>query len=169
MKNKKGFTLVELLAVVAMLALIGAIATVAISQLLETSKANSYKESGLSIITGIKQRLTILNRLDEGDFEFTSALVESGGFESPYGDNLKYLDNISSCSSNNIIGDSICKVSTQNCTASTTSFVRVSKVSGGSNTYKYSICLTAGSGNKFINLATEDQLLDKNDNSMISG
>ena len=49
LKNKKGFTLVELLAVIVVLAIIMVIATQQVNKTIKTSRARSYADSVLSI------------------------------------------------------------------------------------------------------------------------
>ena len=53
MKNKKGFTLVELLAVIVILALIMGIAVVGIGSVLSTSRTKIMYENALSIVEGV--------------------------------------------------------------------------------------------------------------------
>ena len=79
MKNKKGFTLVELLAVIVILALIMGIAVVSIGGVLNNARQSTFKETALSIINGVRQQATIANELDPGYYYFTVNLLEKGG------------------------------------------------------------------------------------------
>ena len=165
MKNKKGFTLVELLAVIVILALIMSIAIVSIGGVLNSSRRSTFKETAVSIINGVRQHLTIANRLEEGYYQFTSSLLEKGGADSPLGGTIQYLANLDDCSDK--IGDHICKLSqAQSCSASDTlkSFVHVAK---SGDVFTYEICLNAGAGHSYINMGSETALLNNNDNSMI--
>ena len=54
MKNKKGFTLVELLAVIVVLAIVMGIAAVAITNVLDSTRKNAYVASAKQFIAGAK-------------------------------------------------------------------------------------------------------------------
>ncbi len=54
MKNKKGFTLVELLAVIVVLAIVMGIAAVAITNVLDSTRRNAYVASAKQFIAGAK-------------------------------------------------------------------------------------------------------------------
>lgn len=54
MKNKKGFTLVELLAVIVVLAIVMGIAAVAITNVLDSTRRNAYVASARQFIAGAK-------------------------------------------------------------------------------------------------------------------
>lgn len=169
MNNKKGFTLVELLAVIVILALIMSIAIISIGGVLDSAKTSTFKETAASIIDGVKKQLLINNALTDGDYYFSKGVLDRGGSESPFGGTLTIPDTLSTASGGNcaggtLIGTNICRLASavSNCTATTTpSYIRISN-SGKTA----SICLTAGSGNKFINLGTETALLS-NDDTMI--
>ena len=183
MKNKKGFTLVELLAVIVILALIMSIAVISIGGVLNSTRQSTFKETAVSIINGVRQQLIVANELSEGDYVFTKALLEKGGDESPLGGTLKVYDSLpSTCTATNKIGDYICRTSTSNTAGScgvtgttpkdtTYSFVHVKK---DGNVFTYSICLTAGmkdsaTANKYIDPTngTETNLLNSNNTTMI--
>ena len=164
MNNKKGFTLVELLAVIVILALIMGIAVVSIGGILNSSRQSALKETAASIINGVRQKLVIANRIEVGDYRFTKELLEKGGDKSPLGGTYQILESVN-CSGDNLIGDNICKVNVQTCSSSSISFVRVTEV--GNNVFKYSICLTAGEGEKYIDLISEEELLDSNNTDMV--
>ncbi len=57
LKNKKGFTLVELLAVIVILAIILAIAVPGITGIISTAKKGSFESDVKMIITGIEYKL----------------------------------------------------------------------------------------------------------------
>ena len=66
LKSKKGFTLVELLAVIVILAVILAIAVPGISNMIESSKRNAF-ESSLKMILKAAE----LKKLEDGSFDPT--------------------------------------------------------------------------------------------------
>ena len=183
MKNKKGFTLVELLAVIVILALIMSIAIISIGGVLNSARQSTMKETAVSIINGVRQQIIVANELQEGDYLFTKALLEKGGDKSPLGGAYKIATSINGTGDGNYdctgtgqlrIGDNICRIAAigtkTTCDANSKSFVRVKK---NGTTYTYSICLiTDGAKSiKVSDTATEDSseanLLDSNNNSMI--
>lgn len=87
--NKKGFTLVELLAVIVILALIMAIAIYSISGILQSSRENVFKETALNVINGIKMQLTASNELREGTYYFSEKLLENNN-DLPFGGKIDY-------------------------------------------------------------------------------
>ena len=160
MKNKKGFTLVELLAVIVILALIMGIAVVSIGGVLSSSREKTYRETAASIINGVRQQLYVENAVPTANtsYTYTSGILEKGGTTSPYNSNYNYTSSISDCDATNKVGTSLCKMTTYktdtDCTASTASFVSA-EVSGGAVTYR--ICLSDGSHWVY---ATDTQLLN---------
>ncbi len=171
MKNKKGFTLVELLAVIVILALIMSIAVFSITGVLDTAKTKTFKETAAGIIDGVKKQLLIEGELLPGDYIFTSSILEKGGQESPFGGNITFAATLSTttggnCVDGKIIKTNICRVKNaiSGCSASTSpSYVRIAADNSAS------ICLTAGAGKKYINITegTETKLLNTSDVSMI--
>ena len=171
MKNKKGFTLVELLAVIVILALIMSIAVFSITGVMDTAKQKTFKETAASIIDGVKKQLLIEGELEPGDYYFTTAVLEKGGKESPFGGTLTIPATLSvetggNCASGTLIKTNICRTASaiSGCTAATaTSYVRIAADKSAS------ICLTAGAGKKFIDVTTgtETNLLNSSNVSMI--
>ncbi len=164
MKNRKGFTLVELLAVIVILALIMGIAVVSIGSIIQSSREKTYRETAANIINGIRQNLYINNKVLVGDYEFTSTVLERGNTSSPLGGEIHFLSDISGCPVENRIGNNICKVDYQVCQASSTSFVRVMR---NNNNYEFSICLTSGADEKYIDTATEEELMGESRDDVI--
>ena len=185
LSNKKGFTLVELLAVIVILALIMSIAIISMSSIMQSARYSTIKETGLQIINGVRQQLTLANELNANtsgsqfnttngvDYYFPSSLLEKGGKTSPFGGDFKYYT--STPTNSTAIGVSgIYRYngtqSTVNLTCSSTvdSFVRV-KYNSTTKNFEYALCLSAGSGNYRIDVAngTEAKLLDSSDNSMV--
>ena len=90
MKNKKGFTLVELLAVIVILALIMGIAVVSIGGVLQTSREKTFRETAASLINGVRQQLYIENKIAAGSYGFEENILEKGGKESPFSGTFQY-------------------------------------------------------------------------------
>lgn len=74
MKNKKGFTLVELLAVIVVLGIVMGIAAVAITNVLDSTRKNAFVASAKQFVEGAK------------------ALVEADMVDAMLGGSGKYLD-----------------------------------------------------------------------------
>ena len=80
MKNKKGFTLVELLAVIVILALITGIAVISIGNVLSDARESAMWESAQGAIDGVRKVLAIKMEDTEGRaYGFNSTAFESGG------------------------------------------------------------------------------------------
>lgn len=139
MKNKKGFTLVELLAVIVILALIMSIAVISIGGVLQSTRQSTFKETAASIIDGVQKHLLVTNELQAGYYTFTDSIVEKGGKESPLGGEI-----IFSGGSGTQIGTSPVyrsSATTMSCTANGTSYVHVA-YDANAYKYTYTICLT---------------------------
>lgn len=180
LKNKKGFTLVELLAVIVILALIMSIAIISMSGIMQSARYSTMKETGVQIINGVRQEFTLnseysadfINSPTGYDYYFTSNLLEKGGKTSPLGGEFKYYavpstlpETIKKIGSGNLYR-STTQLTCSNSSDENYSFVRVKYDENAKNPV-YSICLTAGAGNYYINLGSESKLLDSSDNSMI--
>ena len=177
---KKGFTLVELLAVIVILALIMSIAIVSIGGVLNSARQSTFKETAASIIEGVRQQVTLANQLPASGSEsyvFQANILEKGG-TSPLGGDIQFVTGISNGKVNmstngtneqaaTAIGSmGIYKITGEvpSCGDSVVSYVTITR--GNNNVYAYSICLTAGAGYKYIN-GTYDELLDTNNTSVI--
>ena len=166
MKNKKGFTLVELLAVIVILALIMSIAVVSIGGVLQSTRENTFRESAISMIDGVRKQLLVNNALNAGTYYFTQATLEKGGVESPLGGNIKYATFDSSTmtkigtmiyKTTTNLADSVCKRETSGQAAG--SYVKVT-LDSTTNVFTYSICLLTNSTTApFIKLQTEQTLI----------
>ena len=175
MKSKKGFTLVELLAVIVILALIMGIAVVSIGGILQSTRQSTFKETAAGIIDGVQKQLMIGNELKEGYYTFTADIVEKGGTESPLGGNILYKGTSGATAQGlgtyKQIGTSpVYRINTDathgvSCGPARESYVRV-QYNASNFKYTYSICLTAGTGNYYINNAEYTTLLGS-DTSMI--
>ena len=160
MKNKKGFTLVELLAVIVILALIMGIAVVSIGSVLQSSKKKIMYENAQSILNGVKKQFLIGNvsapSTGTSYFGFNANLLDSGGIESPLGGNFVYrtyndTDDTKINDGSTAILWKIGGTTPTGCSDSVASYVALT------NAGEYSICLTAGSGNSYID-GTEAQV-----------
>ena len=143
MKNKKGFTLVELLAVIVILALVMGIAVVSVGGVLSSSREKTFRETAASLINGVRQQLYIENAVPTSStqYTYTSAILEKGGTNSPYGGSYKYT---TSCAAANLVGSSttLCTTTGQSCSATTNSYVQATVADGN---VTYTVCLADGS------------------------
>lgn len=142
MKNKKGFTLVELLAVIVVLAIVMGIAAVAITNVLDSTRKNAYVASAKQFIAGAK---TLVNA-----DEMNILLGETAAY-APKCDPSKTGDNaVSTKIALTVIkteGGSNDKSSWGNEIDKANSFVQVyadGDSSTGDCTYRYGIYLTDG-------------------------
>ena len=169
MKNKKGFTLVELLAVIVILALIMSIAIVSIGGVLKSSRESTFKETALSIINGVKMQLTVANQLKSGTYYFTESLLDSDN-ELPFGGKINYTASGGTAvpGTNNLLR----RITTENttCTKDSTSYVTITNTN---EKYTFKICLTPkpldgtsfSSSQKYIYGSEED--LYKSDSTVV--
>ena len=162
MKNKKGFTLVELLAVIVILALIMGIAVVAMSGVIDSSEKNSARRTAANIIDGVRTRLMLEGELHSGTYYFTNAILEKGGVSSPFGGNYTYVSP-STTGMTQVGTTGVYKItgSTPTCSANAISFVTITVTTGQPT--KYEICLASGAGNRYISGTETDILADKDD------
>ncbi len=173
LKNKKGFTLVELLAVIVILALIMSIAIISMNGIMDSAKYSTFKETGLQIINGVRDQLILANELN-GDTSFTGAgqtyyfeskIVEKGGKSSPLGGEIQYLSETAGYTKIGMMGIYRSENPTATCSPSGKSFVRVKRDAGKSN-FEYSICLTAGADHYYLD-GTEAELLNSNNTDVV--
>ncbi len=148
--DKKGFTLVELLAVIVILALIMAIAIYSISGVLTSSRQSVYKETAAGIIRGVKMQLTVANRMESGKYYFDTTMLESGGTNPPFGGTYNFGTGTAVEGTKGVYK---ADDQTDSCTATTTSYVLIDEAT---NTSK--ICLTAGANYRYI-YGTEAEML----------
>ena len=155
--NKKGFTLVELLAVIVILALIMGIAVVSMSGVLSSSRAKTYQESAAGVAGGLRQRLLIDNLGDSVNgkrYYVTSNILESGGTKSPYGSDFIWADKKIGDALAKCDGKEYCETSdTSGCSATAQAFVEIN----ANGVYK--VCLADGTHYVY---ADESELLDTN-------
>ena len=157
MKNKKGFTLVELLAVIVILALIMGIAVVSIGNVLQTSKEQIMFENAQSIIDGAKKHFAIKIESPEGkNYGFGKAFLSQGGTKSPLGGDFVFRTMGNNESGDKEVTTGLWKLGTApgTCAANVASYIAVSA------TGEYSICLTAGAGEKYLS-CTESKVSEQ--------
>ena len=188
--NKKGFTLVELLAVIVILALIMAIAVVSMSGIMTSARNSTFKETAVQIINGVQQQLTLANELLPANPHFSGngvqyfvakEMIEKGGDKAPLGGDYKFYEGgptadykaIGTAGVYRYIGNEPIK-----CSKTGKIFVRVIYDASKTKNFKYSICVPTGDGYSYIDdgsattttpgsLGTLEKLLDSNDTSMI--
>ena len=160
--NKKGFTLVELLAVIVILALIMAIAIYSISRILQNSREGVFKDTALSIIRGVKNQLLASNQQEDGTYYFDKTLLENDN-DLPFGGKIKYRSNEgtrldTSGGNSPLFKASKVALNETNCTSGKASFVNVDANAG---VYTYSICLvpTSTDANARLIRGTEADLM----------
>ena len=138
MKNRKGFTLVELLAVIVVLGIVMGIAAVAITNVLDTTRKNAYVASAKQFIAGAK------------------TLVNTDEMNILLGETAVYAPKCSTTSTSTTI--TLDKIKTENqandkspygnAINKTESFVKVTasamNTSTGECTYSYAIYITDG-------------------------
>ena len=165
MKNKKGFTLVELLAVIVILALIMGIAVVAMSGVIDSSEKNSARRTAANIIDGVRTKLMLEGELESGTYYFTNAILEKGGKTSPFGGDYLYYDTTAPVTGATLIGSTGVYRAASKIESCTTgqkpSFVTITVTDGAPTEYK--ICLTSGAANRAIWGTESDILADKDD------
>lgn len=151
MKNQKGFTLVELLAVIVILALIMGIAAFSMQGVTENVKISSMKSSAIALVSGVRNELLSAMNLDAGYYYIGESLLDKET-QSPWGGSYNF-----SGSNTSIITESSSALS---CTTTSGSFVRISNGTNGN--LIYAICLHDDLGN-FV-YANESVLLNNNSN-----
>ena len=156
MKNKKYFTLVELLVVSVCISLIIGAIVIGIGGVFTKARNDTFKKTAIGIIDDIKKQLFINDSFSDGDYIFTSNIFEKGGDKSPWGDDYHFASNDNFCNGDGEVklGDNVCKVAMQTCNDESISFIRIN-----GNTVK--ICLTTVPNARFIDLVREEELLDK--------
>ena len=148
MKNKKGFTLVELLAVIVILALIMGIAIVSIGNVVQDSRKDVMYENAQSVIDAVKKTFAINFVNPEGSYGFDSTILSGRGVSSPMGGNFKF----GSATGNTLVTTGLWKLADEpaSCTNTSDAYVTVS------NSGVYTLCLAAGTGNYYVSGSESD-------------
>ena len=141
--NRKGFTLVELLAVIVILAILMAIAATNIGPVIDNSRRSSMRTTAQNIVEAVRLQLTSNYELFPGQYGFTQAILDSGGTSAPFGGVYAYY---TPAEGKKKIGSGVYSVdpakttsTSGECAAATYSYVVVSR---SEDTYTWSICLT---------------------------
>ena len=177
--NKKGFTLVELLAVIVILAILMAIAATNIGPVIDNTRRSSMRTTAQNIMEAVRIQLTSNYALYEGKYRFTNTILESGGVSAPFGGEYAFSagDDSKRVANTGIYTDGNKTTSTQaECNNSAYSYVTIKRTE---ETYIWAICLTtkdkgatgATKGNQpggYL-YATRQQLDDKDDTSIFYG
>ena len=145
MKNKKGFTLVELLAVIVVLAIVMGIAAVAITNVLDSTRKNAYVASAKQFIAGAKTLVNAdeMNILLGETAKYAPKCVPSKTGDDAVSTQIKLTDIKTEGGSND-------KSSWGNDIDKANSFVQVyadGDSTTGECTYRYGIYLTDGTYN----------------------
>ncbi len=93
--NKKGFTLVELLAVIVILALLMAVAVTSMGGVLTNTRRNTTRQSAGSILDTVRLELQtsyITGNIPAGVYVFTQDVLDKGGTDAPLGGKFIYYD-----------------------------------------------------------------------------
>ena len=139
--NRKGFTLVELLAVIVILAILMAIAATNIGPVIDNSRRSSMRTTAKNLVEAVRIQLTSNYRLDAGKYAFTRTVLDSGGITAPFGGEYAYYTG----STGRVANSSVYKVgdvatsSPSDCASSTYSYVVIKRTE---QAYIWSICLT---------------------------
>ena len=174
--NRKGFTLVELLAVIVILAILMAIAATNIGPVIDNSRRSSMRTTAQNIIEAVRLQLTSNYELFPGKYAFNNGILDSGGISAPFGGEYSYYSGNAKK-----IGSGVFSIDTTtpdvkaDCSSATYSYVVVKRVD---DSYEWSICLTTKPANGETGstgganppggyLAATRQELDNKDNTSI--
>ena len=174
--NRKGFTLVELLAVIVILAILMAIAATNIGPVIDNSRRSSMRTTAQNIIEAVRLQLTSNYELFPGKYAFNNGILDSGGISAPFGGEYSYYSGNAKK-----IGSGVFSIDTSTpdvkaaCSSATYSYVVVKRVD---DSYEWSICLTTKPANGESGttgganppggyLAATRQELDNKDNTSI--
>lgn len=169
--NKKGFTLVELLAVIVILALIMGIAVVSIGGVLQSARQSTFKETAATIIHGVRQQLTLANKLPTAAtgsstkyYGFSSKLLDKD-IKLPLGGTI-YFNTSGTPIGSGLITELTAAPSPTCGKTNASSYVKV--VYDSTNLkYKYYICLMSQGTDPYIEETSEEDILNTDKTSMI--
>ena len=170
--NKKGFTLVELLAVIVILAILMAIAATNLGPVIDNTRRNSMRSTAQQIINSVQSQLTSNYELYPGTYQWDEGIFDKGGKVAPFGGEYRYHTS----GSEKKIGSGVYKMNSEiaagTCSASVVSYVVIKRDTSGN--YKYLICLSTQqdgkpgeAGNAYL-FATREEL-DKKSNTIFHG
>lgn len=162
--NRKGFTLVELLAVIVILAILMAIAATNLGPVIDNTRRNSMRSTAQQIINSVQSQLTSNYELYPGTYEWDEGIFDKGGKVAPFGGEYRYHTG-----GGTKIGSGVYKkdgsTAAGSCSKTSTSYIVIKRDASGN--YKYLICLSThpdgnrdGEGNAYL-FATRDELEGK--------
>ncbi len=162
--NRKGFTLVELLAVIVILAILMAIAATNLGPVIDNTRRNSMRSTAQQIINSVQSQLTSNYELYPGTYQWDEGIFDKGGKVAPFGGEYRYH-----AGSEKKIGSGVYKMNGNTdagtCSKTSPSYVVIKRDASGN--YKYLICLSTqpegnreGEGNAYL-FATRDELESK--------
>ena len=157
--DKRGFTLVELLAVIVILALIMGIAAFSMQGVTENVRISSIKSSAMTYVEGLRNLLLSNMNITEGDYYINEIMLQKE-INSPWGDYVYYTGTDTTITNNlNSRGFSAAG-ETLHCGGAnqTGSFVRISKAATGN--YTYAVCLYDDANNYVF---AHENVLQKDD------
>lgn len=159
--DNRGFTLVELLAVIVILALIMGIAAYSMQGVIGDVEISSVRTSARNYIEGFRKMLMINGDFAAGDYYISDNMLEKE-VSSPWGEYVYYSGTDTSINANLKNKGYSASGATLVCggTGGTGSFIRVTK--DADNNYKYDICLY-DSANNFV--FASEKVLTKNESS----
>lgn len=88
-KNEKGLTLIELLAVIVILGIIAAIAIPAIGNIIQKSKVDAVKSEAIQVLNGAKMYVSSNGISDTGEETLTVSTAGTGNLD-PFVDDVKH-------------------------------------------------------------------------------
>lgn len=149
-ENKKGFTLVELLAVIVILAIVMGIAAYSMQGVTENVRISSMKSSALSLVDGVRNELLSTMNLGAGEYLIGKNLLDKEA-KTPW--NTDYYFDSS-------VTERVKAGSNLKCAKNSGSFVRIT---GTADTrFDYEICLHDNEGHYVY--AKETKLLESDPN-----
>lgn len=145
-ENKKGFTLVELLAVIVILAIVMGIAAYSMQGVTENVRISSMKSSALSLVDGVRNELLSTMNLDAGEYLIGKNLLDKEA-KTPWNTDYYFDDSAT---------ERVLEGSGLICAKDKGSFVRIT---GTADTkFDYEICLHDNDGHYIY--AKETKLLE---------
>ena len=173
--NKKGFTLVELLAVIVILAILMAIAATNLGPVIDNSRRASMRSTAQQILSSVQSQLTSSFALYPGTYQWDKGILDSGGITAPFGGEYHYHAQGEAGTGETKYGSGVYKISSStslgSCSKTSTSYIVITRT--GEGNYRYVICLSTtgeggtGEGNSYLYGTRED--VDKKGNNIFCG
>ena len=165
--NKKGFTLVELLAVIVILAILMAIAATNLGPVIDNSRRASMRSTAQQIMSSVQSQLTSSFELYPGYYQWSVGILDSGGINAPFGGDYRYHGVAEDeTTDEKKIGSGVFKMKGEapTCNASATSYIIIDRTEDGR--YDYTICLTTTQNSYLYGNRTD---VDKKVNTIFYG